>query len=340
MMEKSERFERTSGDLREPLSELPDVEFAFAYGSGVFAQPAVSASKQRNDTENLERNPSHYASLLRRFGGSAVVAVADHVGVGVHFNTLVPWRNQMIKYGVASTEHILADVLSWDSLYVGGRLQKPVAYLEDLPGLRAANGVNLQAALAAALLLLPPRFTEEELYAEICGLSYRGDIRMFFAEDRQKVLKIVRGSFAELRHMYAAPALQLAGCDLLFLPGTSSCPTTTATHAPYARNDSPEGELSLVAALPSSVLLRMAATCRLRLPVAPGNLIAEGGAADLARAMRQQKRDVKHLVRASIASIVRRSSLRQAVSSFLAAGGVNSVQYVTRKMKKAWQSLR
>lgn len=30
-------------------------------------------------------------------------------------------------------------------------------------------------------------FTQEELFAKICSLSYMGDLRMLFAEDRNKV---------------------------------------------------------------------------------------------------------------------------------------------------------
>lgn len=31
---------------------------------------------------------------------------------------------------------------------------------------------------------------QEDLYAKICGLSYTGDLRMLFAEDRNKVSSI------------------------------------------------------------------------------------------------------------------------------------------------------
>ncbi|XP_065621095.1 uncharacterized protein LOC136063960 [Quercus suber] len=38
-------------------------------------------------------------------------------------------------------------------------------------------------------------FMQEDLYAKICSLSYMGDLRMLFAEDRNKVKKIVQGQF-------------------------------------------------------------------------------------------------------------------------------------------------
>jgi hypothetical protein len=40
---------------------------------------------------NMRLNPSHYAPHLRALGGWAVAALADGVGAGVHYNTLIPW---------------------------------------------------------------------------------------------------------------------------------------------------------------------------------------------------------------------------------------------------------
>jgi hypothetical protein len=33
-------------------------------------------------------------------------------------------------------------------------------------------------------------FVQYDLYAQICGLSYMGDLRMLFAEDKDKVMKM------------------------------------------------------------------------------------------------------------------------------------------------------
>ncbi|KAG4399238.1 hypothetical protein AAZX31_08G191400 [Glycine max] len=50
----------------------------------------------------------------------------------------------------------------------------------------STNSVNSRAAVSAALLLLPSEFTEVDLYAKVCSLSYTGDIRTLFAEDKNK----------------------------------------------------------------------------------------------------------------------------------------------------------
>eukprot|EP00250_Pteridium_aquilinum_P012846 c20980_g1_i2 orf=811-1329(-) len=168
-------------DMKEaliaPLEDLPSVEFAFAYGSGVFQQPGslhISGNEAPMvdyilgvkapvlwHSENLKRNPHHYNSWLACFGVKAISLIADKVGAGVHFNAFVPWRGKMIKYGVIGMDYLTQDILSWKSLYVSGRLQKPVRILVDDWAMAKVNQVNLHAAASAALLLLPAEFSEE-----------------------------------------------------------------------------------------------------------------------------------------------------------------------------------
>ena len=90
--------------LRGVLAALPPVQHGFAYGSSVFAQPGAAALRsappmvdylfavddpQAWHATNLERNARHYSPLMRAAGPSAVIAVADSVGAGVHFNPFV-----------------------------------------------------------------------------------------------------------------------------------------------------------------------------------------------------------------------------------------------------------
>lgn len=70
---------------------------------------------------------------------------------------------QAIKYGVVSTSTLLRDLWKWDSFYVAGRLHKPVLFLTRDADIDRAAAANIAAALAAALLLLPARFTAKVL---------------------------------------------------------------------------------------------------------------------------------------------------------------------------------
>lgn len=313
--------------LVAPLHDLPTVEFAFAYGSGVFQQPG-SLTLSKNEapmvdyifgvrvpelwhSENLKRNPHHYNSWLAWFGGKGVSSVAETVGAGVHFNAFVPWQDKMLKYGVIGMDNLAEDILSWKSLYISGRLQKPVRILVDHWEMARVNQVNLQAAASAALLLLPAEFSEEEFYAKICGLSYMGDVRMLFAEDKNKVQRIVRGSSERFHQLYRTPLCHLAAMGLLELPRTFG-----DLGSILRRDCSPHAVESLVSSLPTNVLQKMA---------------------PYARPMRNS--GPSQQVQRTISSIVRSSSMRQMVSGLLAAGAVNSMRYVWKKATKAFRSI-
>jgi hypothetical protein len=149
---------------------------------------------------------------------------------------------QNIKYGVMSTSALLHDLWTWDDFFMAGRLHKPVLHFVRDHLVDRAVRANLDSALAAALLCLPANFTyqvgcitlpshcrkaplqnvrirpscqsdkalhhRQALMETICGLSYTGDIRMRWGEDRQKVQRIVQGSWSSLTHLFL-PQLQV-----------------------------------------------------------------------------------------------------------------------------------
>jgi translocator assembly and maintenance protein 41 len=85
--------------------------------------------------------------------------------------------------------------------------------------IRLASKANLYNAMRAALLLLPERFTEEELYLKITGLSYRGDFRMVFGENPHKVFNIVYAQMDAFKDKYAPVIHDLPNVN--FLPDGS-----------------------------------------------------------------------------------------------------------------------
>ncbi|XP_034212652.1 phosphatidate cytidylyltransferase, mitochondrial-like isoform X2 [Prunus dulcis] len=185
--------------LQSFLKTLPPVEFCCVYGSSLHPNNPGSAKSTMVDcilgvsnpqqwhSENLTLNNDHYAAWMVLLGGARLITdVADEIGVGVHFNPFVSWDDKMFKYGVVRMHDLVQDILNWERFYLSGRLQKPVHVLLDNLDVTNVNSVNLRAAMSAALLLLPSKFTEEQLYAKICSLSYMGDLRMLFAEDRNK----------------------------------------------------------------------------------------------------------------------------------------------------------
>ena len=161
------------------------IRFAFAYGSGVFKQGAASADKPMVDfifgvshtqhwhSLNMQEYPDHY-SFLRRFGSRAISNVQDHIGAGVYFNPYVEVNGMMIKYGVVNVDTLCEDLTDWRTLYIAGRMQKPIKILRDEPKVRLSNQINLLSAMRTALLLMPEEFSEYDLYLTIAGISYMG----------------------------------------------------------------------------------------------------------------------------------------------------------------------
>ncbi|KAB5545881.1 mitochondrial matrix Mmp37-domain-containing protein [Coniochaeta sp. 2T2.1] len=227
--------------LRQVLWQFrAPIRYAFAYGSGVFPQtkssgriptdaelraihPKAPAALQRAQdgtpkmidfifgvtftqhwhSLNLSQHRDHY-SFLGSLGSGAVSAVQDKWGAGVYFNPYVVINGILVKYGVVNLDTLERDLREWDTLYLAGRLQKPVKILRDDARIRLANQINLLSALRTALLLLPPQFTERELYNTIAGISYLGDPRMAFpTENPQKVANIVGNNLPHFRRLYA-----------------------------------------------------------------------------------------------------------------------------------------
>ncbi|KAF3928549.1 hypothetical protein ABW21_db0207061 [Orbilia brochopaga] len=206
--------------LRQNLRQLlwqfkAPIRYAFAYGSGVFSQGTVSSEKPMIDlifgvtytqhwhSLNLTEHPDHY-SFLGRLGSGVVARVQDDFGAGVYFNTYVELNGMMIKYGVVNLDTFCRDLADWETLYLAGRMHKPVKILRDDSKVRLANQANLLSALRVALLLLPEQFTEEQLYHTIAGISYMGDPRMnLFAENPHKVANIVANQLPNFRRLYS-----------------------------------------------------------------------------------------------------------------------------------------
>jgi len=232
LLQTNEDFKRS---LRGIVRQFPPITYAFAYGSGVFPQSAATATRTTQSPHpnppeailqwqkgggkmidfvltprfsqhfhwlNLRKHRDHY-SFLASLGSGVVSHVQDKYGAGAYFNTHIDVQGTMIKYAVVNYETLLRDLTEWDTLYLAGRLQKPVKILFEEPNLRLANQRNLLSAVRCSLLLLPTAFTEKQLYSTITGLSYQGDPRMQYgSENPKKISNIVNNQLQHFRHLY------------------------------------------------------------------------------------------------------------------------------------------
>lgn len=329
---------RDKAELEGFLKVLPPVDFCCVYGSALHPNNrekstmvdyilGVSDPEQWH-SQNLKMNKNHYASWMVHLGGAKLITqIADEIGVGVHFNPFVTWNDKMFKYGVVRMHDLVQDILNWERFYLSGRLQKPVNILVDNLDIENVNSSNLRAAMSAALLLLPPKFSEEDLYAKICSLSYMGDLRMLFAEDRNKVKKIVQGQFGLFHSKYKPFLEEYEAKEFLRLGSSGS-------HQKNISQDCGSSvACSLVNSLPPMVRNQMG------MKLGEKKKLTESG-----RIIREVLIGSREEAAKCMQKVLRRtvmvSSTRQAVSGLLAVGGVNAVRYLGNKMCKAWKSWR
>lgn len=217
-------------------------------------------------------NSSHYASLRHFKSWPGVLNAVQEYGAGVWYNTLVklpftlpnqtndqsssavtspPMQSsRMVKYGVISTKRLKQDLEQWDSLYIAGRMHKPMHLLTCSSSVSSAASSNLRSALRTALLLLDSqtpdaeaaavtalhsrastklphpspyllsdpststslmRFSLFSLFSRLVSLSYAGDIRMGLAENPHKVASIVHGSWNSIIPLYRKAMIEVLG---------------------------------------------------------------------------------------------------------------------------------
>lgn len=320
------------------LSLFPaDINFCFAYGSGVMKQSGASSKTSNmidlilavNDPQNwhqqnIKMNPSHY-SFLKWLGEGSVAAYQDHWGAKVYFNTLVPIpsENVMIKYGVVSRTSLVSDLLDWSELYLAGRLHKPVTVVRPTSDseLRTALQKNLHSAVHCALLLLPEHFTEKLLYRTIIELSYRGDFRMIFGEDKNKVDNILNPQFKILQELYQPIIKSLH--DYLDVQDSGLCCQDPGTLAKLHH-------LNQLPRAPQRALVRFWNR-------GSGNLRQD--TEDVLRAVAHDP-DCSSILQDRLQEIVWASSIRQSLKGILTAGILKSVQYSAKKIQKMWASTK
>lgn len=299
--------------------------------------------------ENLQLNGRHYAGGMRALGPRWISSLQTNFGAKVFYNTLVTVPKPssisfvaeddiLIKYGVISTADLINDLLDWETLYIGGRLHKPTLTLkQDEANSELSNALrmNTSSALHAALLLQAERFTEEQLYMSIAALSYNGDFRMTFGEDRNKVAKIVRPQIAAFRALYGP----LITSDLL-KDLVSWTPSSGSGSGFYEQNCTPTATLWHLSQLPRTVqrglcsawLAENSTFNRSHVFRKPSPL----DRFDLDDLLRRVAFDITYrdYLQTALAAIVFRSSWSQAAKGLLTAGLIKSVAYSLAKVRK------
>lgn len=327
----------TAPHLRQLLNIFPTrPSFAFAYGSRIKQQANKAASvgdmvdlilavddPLEFHRGNLEKNWSHY-SFVRGMGPKLITSIQENFGARIYYNTLIPVGNgNFIKYGVMKTQHLINDLLDWDTLYVSGRLHKPVEIIQEAntEPLTKALRINLQNAVHAALLILEETFTEEQLFMTIAALSYSGDFRMIVGEDKNKVENIVKPQVEKFKQLYQPYVTSDAMQGLLHWNSLSKT---------LSQDTSSRVVFHHLNLLPKNAQQRLYLSwCK------------NGPSRDLDDVLLavSQNYNVSNYVRKAIEEIVWSSSWSQSLKGVITAGFSKSMKYSSKKLRKMYDSL-
>ncbi|KAF8419971.1 mitochondrial matrix Mmp37-domain-containing protein [Boletus edulis BED1] len=201
------------------------IRYAFAYGSGVFEQagydkPAAAQAKGTGRSMldfvfavthpdhwhsiNMHQYPGHYPTTRTCIWVELRVASAGVLALGCGSTHMWPMDGVMIKYGVTTVDTLCADLLNWRTLYLAGRMHKPIRIIRDDARVRLTQQVNLASALRTALLDAPRSIHATAIsFQRLPVSSYAGDPRMLLpAENRGKVANMVMRQEAQFRELY------------------------------------------------------------------------------------------------------------------------------------------
>ena len=194
------------------------------YGSAVFKQARhlagtpdfliVTDDVSEFHRVNVARYPQHYSFL--RYTGHRPFAYLNKSAPFVHYSVNATLATGLTcKYGVVGKTDLLRTMRTWESLYLPGRLHKPIAIIDSVDKVTRSDFedallLNRLNALRLAALLSPAPCTASDLIERVIGLSYLGDVRMGVAERPDKVRAILEGQREELDLIYM-PLMPKAG---------------------------------------------------------------------------------------------------------------------------------
>ena len=307
-------------------NHFPPTRLSFVYGSAAFAQSGRTKGKMLDivfavdDTEkwhshNIRSHPEHY-SAIRHLPSSLLLRI-QRGGAGIFYNPFVtlPGWDAPVKYGVISAASLKRDLEEWSTLYVSGRMHKPVCVLDISQELSTASDRNLTSALRTALLMLPVEFRLRELFVRIAGISYRGDVRVGIAEDVNKVENIVTANYDGFKQLYET-RLETSFRDCV------SIQSDTVT-----QDKSDKWMIQHLNLLPNNVVEHLCAGLGIR--------VSSLSRRELASLLFEKGRgNLPQLVEKSLENIIRETSLSQSAKGLLTAGGWKSLVYTFQKIKK------
>lgn len=314
------------------------VVYCFAYGANVV--PADRATPTHNSvidvvfvvndtvdfhTENMKRNRRHYSGL-KHFDIAFITNVQEAYGGCMYVNT-VRIVNITLKYSVIYALDFVWDLQTWARMYLAGRLLQPVVTLKRSTDIRIHDALedNLVMAVHLALVLLPEKFTEHQLYETIVQVSYEGDFAISLNQAENISKSIVASQFKHFHDMYISILHTIQQLNPKQL-------TLADDKATWVQSIKDEDILYHLTEIPSSTV-----NC-----VFEWYLKAVDPKANIDKAFKNfsiYPRDLRvKLVRACISNLVRESSMVECVKGWFTNGIIKSLYYSASKFAKLTKS--
>ncbi|KAI5797684.1 mitochondrial matrix Mmp37 [Geopyxis carbonaria] len=331
------------------------IRYAVAYGSGVFSQGSAAAPRPMIDlifgvtytqhwhSLNMQQHSSHY-SIIRQLGSGVVSNVQDKFGAGVYYNTYVDINGILVKYGVVNIDTLCSDLTDWNTLYLAGRLHKPVKILREDPQVKLSNDINLLSATRVALLLLPERFSEKALYYTIAGISYLGDPRMkLFTENPNKVSNIVNNQIQSFRQLYSPSIDKLPNVD--YVSENITC-NDGASDTMLMQDMDPIRRGNMVRRLPKHFRDRLYFQYQRKFSIPPSEFKTMVGLSDDEERIKKKEggefeqriagdiENLPHEVGNVIKNTIAWPSTTQSIKGLATAGPLKSIRYLGEKVDK------
>ena len=204
------------------------------------------------------------------------------------------------KYGVIEEKDLVRDLEEWDTLYLAGRLHKPVKWFKEKRSLKVPLRNNLESAVRVSFAMMSDEIKEvtfQQLFEKITSLSYMGDVRSGIAEHPDKVRNIVEPHIDSFLSLYSPVLSHLESSDLISIDlQNRKCTVHVADVYKLADKF-------------------------------PPNLFQDSRSAPITRKSLEDR----------VKAIVWKSSFEQSLKGVLSAGIRNSIYYASRKVIKSFK---
>jgi translocator assembly and maintenance protein 41 len=204
-------------------------------------------------------------------------------------------------------------------------MHKPLRIIKDDARVRLTQQVNLTSAVRAALLTLPSKFSETQLFETIAGISYSGDPRMLLpAENRGKIRNIVQKQGEQFKELYQRLVVGLPG-------------THWPTHQKEIQQDtSPRARSHHLRKLPHGLRVRVQRRFADERGVTEEGLKEDENTYWMKLA--EDEKVMEKIMRDEMSRIVRGPATVQSLKGVVTVGVGKSLKYSSAKIGKWWSS--